>query len=147
MKKGIIIVLILALLALIFAMKGREKEEGLEIENESESQVETQETENKVVKPSTTENTTQTSDQNTQSGPKTFTLAEVAKHAVENDCYSAINGKIYDLGAWVNKHPGGDKNILRICGKDGSSAFNGQHGGEGKPEQILAGFEIGILVK
>jgi hypothetical protein len=34
-----------------------------------------------------------------------------------------------------------------ICGKDGSSAFDSQHGGEKKPEKILAGFQIGTLAK
>ncbi len=147
MKKGIIIVLILIILALLVSMKGKDRDEGMEIENESEGQVEKQEVENKAQVPSTTEGNTQISGQNTGTGVKSFTLAEVALHAVENDCYSAINGKVYDLGAWVNQHPGGDKNILKICGKDGSAAYSGQHGGEQKPEQILAGFEIGILKK
>lgn len=76
---------------------------------------------------------------------KTFTLAQVATHATASSCYSAINGVVYDLGAWINKHPGGSREILRICGKDGSDAFNGQHGGDARPERILAGFEIGTL--
>ena len=83
----------------------------------------------------------------TSSDPKTFTLAQVAAHNTESDCYSAIDGKVYDLTAWINKHPGGDRNILRICGIDGSAAFDGQHGGESRPERILAGFEIGTLIK
>lgn len=76
---------------------------------------------------------------------KTFTMAEVEKANTPENCYSAINGKVYDLTAWINQHPGGDKNILRICGKDGSSAYNGEHGGDSKPEKILAGFDIGDL--
>jgi cytochrome b involved in lipid metabolism len=68
-------------------------------------------------------------------------------HNTESDCYSAINGQVYNLTAWINKHPGGDRAILSICGKDGSNAFNGQHGGESRPEKILAGFEVGILVQ
>lgn len=76
-----------------------------------------------------------------------FTLDQVATHNTEADCYSAINGNVYNLTAWINKHPGGDRAILSICGKDGSSAFNGKHGGDTKPEQILAGFEVGTLVQ
>jgi len=30
---------------------------------------------------------------------KRFTLAEVARHATEDDCWMAINGKVYDLSA------------------------------------------------
>ncbi len=83
----------------------------------------------------------------TTSGQKTFTLAQVATHNSEPDCYSAINGFVYDLTAWINKHPGGDRAILSICGKDGSAAYNGQHGGASKPERILAGFEVGTLIQ
>lgn len=96
-----------------------------------------------VTKPTTTTTTTTT----TSSTAKTFTIAQVATHNSEADCYSAINGNVYDLTAFITKHPGGDRNILRICGIDGSAAFNGQHGGESRPERLLAGFEIGTLVK
>ena len=76
---------------------------------------------------------------------KTYTMADVQAANTPEKCWSAINGNVYDLTAWINKHPGGDKNILKICGKDGSTAFNGQHGGQAKPAQVLAGFEIGVL--
>lgn len=76
---------------------------------------------------------------------KTFTMSQVAQHDTEADCYTAINGTVYDLTAYINKHPGGDRNILRICGIDGSNSFDNQHGGESKPERILAGFEVGTL--
>lgn len=78
---------------------------------------------------------------------KTFTLAQVAQHADSTSCYSAVNGMVYDLTKWITRHPGGQREILAICGRDGSSAFNGQHGGDARPEQLLAGFEIGTLVK
>ncbi len=78
---------------------------------------------------------------------KTYTLAELATHNKPIHCLSAINGKVYDLTAWVNKHPGGDKAILSICGKDGSAAFNGQHGGQAMQANTLAGFEVGVLAQ
>lgn len=78
-------------------------------------------------------------------GPKTYTLAEVSTHKDSTSCWSAISGTVYDLTAWITKHPGGAANILSICGKDGTSSFTGQHEGEPKPANILAGYEIGIL--
>jgi cytochrome b involved in lipid metabolism len=78
---------------------------------------------------------------------KTYTLTEVATYNQPSDCLTAINGQVYNLTAWINKHPGGDKAILSICGKDGSAAFNGQHGGKTKQANILAGFEVGILAQ
>jgi predicted heme/steroid binding protein len=80
-------------------------------------------------------------------GAKTFTLADVAKHNSQSSCYSAVNGVVYDLTSWITRHPGGEREILSICGKDGSSAFNGQHSGQGKPETMLASFKIGTLAK
>jgi cytochrome b involved in lipid metabolism len=81
----------------------------------------------------------------TSTATKAITLEEVKKHSTEADCWAAINGKVYDLTAWIDKHPGGDRNILRICGMDGTKAFEGKHGGEAKPEKILEGFAIGTL--
>lgn len=100
-----------------------------------------------ITKPVVTKPTTTITTTTTPATVKTFTIAQVATHNSEANCYSAINGNVYDLTAFITKHPGGDRNILRICGIDGSAAFDGQHGGDSKPERILAGFEIGTLVK
>jgi hypothetical protein len=54
-------------------------------------------------------------------------------------------GVVYDLTAWINRHPGGDKNILSLCGLDGTAAYNSVHAGQSKPANVLAGFEIGLL--
>jgi cytochrome b involved in lipid metabolism len=76
-----------------------------------------------------------------------YTLAEVAVHNNETSCYSIINGKVYDLTPFIGKHPGGERNILRICGKDGTAAFSGQHGGEGGPEAMLQKHYLGVLTQ
>lgn len=78
-------------------------------------------------------------------GAATYSLADIAKHKDQSSCWTAINGGVYDLTDWISKHPGGERGILSICGIDGSSAFNNQHGGQGRPEQILASYKIGAL--
>jgi cytochrome b involved in lipid metabolism len=75
----------------------------------------------------------------------TYTLADVATHPDRTSCWSAINGNVYDLTTWIDRHPGGADRILSICGKDGSSAFSKKHLGEPKPEAMLATFKIGVL--
>ncbi len=75
----------------------------------------------------------------------TYTLLEVSQHKTESDCWTATDGNVYDVTAFFGKHPGGDRNILRICGIDGSAAFDRQHGGESRPESILVTFKIGVL--
>lgn len=88
-----------------------------------------------VTKPTTTTTT------------KTFTMAEVALHANTTSCYSVVNGSVYDLTTWIPKHPGGERAIKGICGKDGTDGFNGKHGGKPQPESTLASFKIGVLAQ
>ena len=76
---------------------------------------------------------------------KTYTLEEVAAANNKTKCWSVINGTVYDLTAWISEHPGGEKRILSICGKDGTAAFDGQHGGQSSIMEILNGFKIGTL--
>ncbi len=77
----------------------------------------------------------------------TYTMAQVAQHGSQASCWTAINGSVYDLTSYVNAHPGGAGAILSICGADGSAAFNAQHGGQGRPAQVLATLRIGALAR
>ena len=72
-----------------------------------------------------------------------ITAAEVLSHASANDCWSVVNGTVYDLTDWIPQHPGGPQVIEAMCGKDGTNAFNNQHGGQQRLEQVLAGYEVG----
>ncbi len=77
----------------------------------------------------------------------TFTAAEVATHNTAGDCWTSINGNVYDLTDWEDKHPGGAERIIALCGTDGSSAFDDQHSGEPEPEDMLAEYKIGVLAQ
>jgi cytochrome b involved in lipid metabolism len=68
-------------------------------------------------------------------------------HADAASCYSVVNGSVYDLTNWITKHPGGQQAIKGLCGKDGTAAFTGKHGGQQKPETMLASFKIGVLAQ
>ena len=78
---------------------------------------------------------------------KSYDLAEIAKHNKDGNCWTTVNGKVYDLTTWPAKHPGGDKAIFAICGIDGTQAYTRQHGGQAKPANVLDGFYIGELAK
>ena len=88
--------------------------------------------------PSATTSTTNT---------KTYTMADVQAASTAKKCWAVINGKVYDLTTWISKHPGGPDKILKLCGTDGSTFFNNQHGGQPQPEKALASFQIGVLKK
>lgn len=75
----------------------------------------------------------------------TITLADVATHNSPTDCWSAIDGKVYNLTDWINKHPGGSVVIKALCGKDGTAGFKGQHQGQQKPADELSRFLVGDL--
>ena len=74
-----------------------------------------------------------------------LTLDEVKKHNSADDCWSIIDGNVYDLTIWVNSHPGGSSRITSICGKDGSSNFLGQHSNSNSAKSQLTRFELGKL--
>lgn len=76
-----------------------------------------------------------------------ITLAQIAGHKSRTSCWSAVNGSVYDLTSWIPNHPGGEQVVLSMCGIDGSSGYNAQHGGRSKPATILGGFKLGALTK
>jgi cytochrome b involved in lipid metabolism len=78
-------------------------------------------------------------------GAKTFTMTDVAAHASAGSCWTVIDGKVYDVTKWEGLHPGGQARIVGLCGTDGGAAFHAQHGTQTKPNQTLAGYEIGTL--
>jgi len=81
----------------------------------------------------------------TTSAPAALTMAEVKKHASASSCWSVVDGEVFDLTKWINRHPGGAKRILDMCGRDGSAAYHGQHGSSGRASQILNGYSLGKL--
>jgi uncharacterized membrane protein len=79
------------------------------------------------------------------SAATTVSMASLAAHDTPADCWVAIDAGVYDLTSYIDQHPGGAQRILELCGKDGTSAFTGQHGSEKKPAAVLAGAQIGVL--
>lgn len=63
---------------------------------------------------------------------KEYTLADVAKHNTEQDCWVVVNGQVLNATPFLNDHPGGKKAILIYAGKDATEEFNMMH----KPEVV-----------
>jgi cytochrome b involved in lipid metabolism len=72
-------------------------------------------------------------------------MDEVKAANTPDKCWTVIKGEVYNLTAWIAKHPGGDKAILKLCGINGTDLFVNKHGGQPQPERALQGFEIGKL--
>ncbi|OLP98306.1 Cytochrome B5 isoform D [Symbiodinium microadriaticum] len=60
---------------------------------------------------------------------KKYTVAEVAKHNSRESIWVIIDGRVYDLTRYVDKHPGGHLMIENMAGKDclGTDAFANYH--------------------
>lgn len=79
----------------------------------------------------------------TSSGVKTFTRAEVALHNTESNCWTYVDGKVYDLSKWLPEHPGGGFLVLVMCGVDGAVVLRSQHNSD--QDSALAAYFIGDL--
>ncbi|KAL6615107.1 hypothetical protein ACP70R_037377 [Stipagrostis hirtigluma subsp. patula] len=55
------------------------------------------------------------------------TSAEMARHSTEGDLWVAVQGKVYDVTAWLPRHPGGDLPLLSLAGQDVTDAFVAYH--------------------
>lgn len=70
-----------------------------------------------------------------QSELKTFSLAEVARHNGRGeDCWIVIDGRVYDVTSFLDKHPGTKRVLLSVGGTDASKQFHQLHGPDILPE-------------
>lgn len=76
-----------------------------------------------------------------------YTLAQVATHKTATDCWTAVGGNVFNLSAFVNKHPGGVQAISQICGVDGTATFTKMHGSNANAQAALATLKIGVLAQ
>lgn len=74
-----------------------------------------------------------------------ITVSDVQSHNSAADCWSVVDGNVYDLTSYISKHKGGAAVLTAICGKDGTKAFSGQHAGQPQPNSVLASFLVGPL--
>ena len=71
--------------------------------------------------------------------------ALVATHKTSSDCWTIVNGNVYNVTTWIAKHPGGQSVIQAMCGIDGTAAFKAKHGLTGKQATQLGEFLVGAV--
>lgn len=77
-----------------------------------------------------------------------YTAAQVAEHKSQDDCWTIINDNVYDITAYIPRHPGGQDEILEACGTDGTTLFterkttDGQSVGSGTPHSDSAAAQL-----
>lgn len=53
----------------------------------------------------------------------TYTLEEIAEHASQDDCWMAIEGKVYDFTDYLSRHPAGPGTMLSWCGREATEGM------------------------
>ena len=80
----------------------------------------------------------------TGSPQKTYTISDIASHNSASSCWMAINGTVYDVTSYIDKHPDGPS-ILKGCGKDATDMYTEvrKHAREG--DAMLPTYAIGVF--
>lgn len=61
-------------------------------------------------------------------GPRIdVTLDELKKHDQPDDCWMAIRGKVYNVTAYADYHPGGVEELMRGAGINATELFDETH--------------------
>ena len=75
----------------------------------------------------------------------TLTMEEVGRRNTREQCWTVVDGVVYDVTSFVQRHPAGAGDIIDMCGVDASDDFLGQHDGQAEPEKWLETLKIGVL--
>lgn len=81
---------------------------------------------------------------------KSYTLAEVQQHDTEQDCWMVIEGKVYDITAYVDRHPAPPSVLLPWCGTEATEGMRTKgYGNDHSPAawELLEQFRIGTLAQ
>lgn len=82
-----------------------------------------------------------------------YTLQDLAKHAnPPDDCWIAIEGKVYDVSGFAAAGHGGGEAVYQGCGTDATKLYQTRPMGSGTPHSdkandLLPNFYIGDLVE
>lgn len=68
-----------------------------------------------------------------------MSLEEVAQHATEDDAWTVLRGRVYNMTPYLRFHPGGVPLLLKVAGRDGTALFNKYHAWVNAGEQGLCG--------
>ncbi|XP_072461511.1 cytochrome b5 type B-like [Notamacropus eugenii] len=73
-----------------------------------------------------------------------YGLQEVAKHNSEKDAWLVIHGRVYDITAFLDEHPGGRKVLMDKAGQDATESFEAA-GHSADAREMLGQFCLGEL--
>ncbi|CAM9620841.1 unnamed protein product, partial [Choristocarpus tenellus] len=74
-----------------------------------------------------------------------YRIQDVRLHNNQNDAWVVIGDGVYDMTKWAPHHPGGQRNIVDISGRDVTDVFEAFHH-EPRQREKLENFRVGTLV-
>lgn len=74
-----------------------------------------------------------------------FTWQELAQHNAADSAWIAIDGQVYDVTDFIDRHPGGREMLLLAVGRDATNLFHSYHCFSDAPRKILQKYCIGSL--
>ncbi len=77
---------------------------------------------------------------------RVISMAECDKHKTEEDVWLVIHGKVYDVTAFANEHPGGVDTLTKAAGIDGSAEFDSVGHSDSAKDQLKK-YQIGVVDK
>ncbi|KAH6913350.1 cytoplasmic protein [Coprinopsis sp. MPI-PUGE-AT-0042] len=77
--------------------------------------------------------------------PLAHSTFRLKQHNKKDDAWSAFYGKVYNITPYIPFHPGGEKELMRVAGRDGTKLFATTHGWV-SAEMMLDSCLVGFLV-
>ncbi|MEX1033113.1 MAG: cytochrome b5-like heme/steroid binding domain-containing protein [Cellvibrionaceae bacterium] len=79
---------------------------------------------------------------------QSYTLAEVARHNTQDDCWMVIEGQVYDISAYVERHPTPPSVLAPWCGREATEGMRTKgYGRDHSPNawSMLSDYLMGTL--
>ena len=79
-----------------------------------------------------------------------FSQNDLASHSTEKDCWIAVEGKVYDITAYLPRHPVHSAVLLAWCGKEATEGMRTKgYGRDHSPAawRMLDGYFVGELTE
>lgn len=73
-------------------------------------------------------------------------VSELKLHHTRTDCWTCINGKVFNITPYVDFHPGGVDEIMKCAGRDGTALFKKYHSWV-NPDRLLENCMVGVILK
>lgn len=74
---------------------------------------------------------------------KPLSASEIASHNNSKDAWIIIDGNVYNVTEFANRHPGGDRILHMFAGQDASDAFHSFHIVPDRPRSMMNKFLVG----